>query len=516
MKKSLRLLALLLLLILLPLHPVLAQQPKTTISSLLPYRHLSLQQSGTAFRFRSGPTLPATCRVGDVFYKTGADAGQYNCTATNTFTIVGGGSSPPFADDTAIIKNAADGTKLIRISAAGITTGTERVWTAPDSNTTIPILSQVITFAGPTAPRTYTLPDSAQTIAGLGVAQTFTANQTFPNTGFRLLDTGADHVTTIKQNSDEAADRTLNIPALGANKTLALIDLAQTFSGNQTFSNLVIVPAGTVGAPSVTTGTTTGLYFNTDLVGFAVGSGTSALTVDRSGSSIRISQINSAGTMIFRLGASAVLNLFGTSVGIGTSTFGTNAASVLQLANGVAPTTSPVDSVALYSADAAAGDANLFVRNEQGRFERLSGLHRTVLTQFDKTTDTTLANITGLTFNVEAGKTYSFEANLFVDGGSGAGAKYAIAGTATATTVIYNVRSVSDGTPPVEVIQQRATALGTGLGDNQSGSLFTKLKGTIIVNGAGTITVQFAQNTSNANTSSVLVGSYFHLFPNGT
>jgi hypothetical protein len=51
--------------------------------------------------------------------------------------------------------------------------------TLPASSTTIPIISQVLTFSGPSAARTYTLPDSNQTLAGLAVAQTFTSTQTF-------------------------------------------------------------------------------------------------------------------------------------------------------------------------------------------------------------------------------------------------------------------------------------------------------------------------------------------------
>lgn len=49
----------------------------------------SAQGSSTAFRFRTGTPLPSTCRVGDVFYKNSATAGQYNCTATNTWTLAG-------------------------------------------------------------------------------------------------------------------------------------------------------------------------------------------------------------------------------------------------------------------------------------------------------------------------------------------------------------------------------------------------------------------------------------------
>jgi hypothetical protein len=35
-------------------------------------------------------TLPTTCRVGDVYYKTGSLAGFYNCSATNTWTLPSG------------------------------------------------------------------------------------------------------------------------------------------------------------------------------------------------------------------------------------------------------------------------------------------------------------------------------------------------------------------------------------------------------------------------------------------
>jgi hypothetical protein len=43
---------------------------------------------------KSGSTLPATCSVGEVFFKVGAAAGQnlYFCTATNTWTQMSGGA----------------------------------------------------------------------------------------------------------------------------------------------------------------------------------------------------------------------------------------------------------------------------------------------------------------------------------------------------------------------------------------------------------------------------------------
>ncbi len=49
-------------------------------------------QSQVNTHVSTGSTLPATCRVGDVFTKTGTSAGFYRCSATNTWTLVGAGS----------------------------------------------------------------------------------------------------------------------------------------------------------------------------------------------------------------------------------------------------------------------------------------------------------------------------------------------------------------------------------------------------------------------------------------
>lgn len=89
------------------------------------------------------------------------------------------GGSLPVADTTSLVEGSSDGTKEVRIEADGITTGTVRVWTAPDADTTIPVISQVLTFSGPTAARTITLPDANFTAARTDAAQTFTGAQRF-------------------------------------------------------------------------------------------------------------------------------------------------------------------------------------------------------------------------------------------------------------------------------------------------------------------------------------------------
>jgi hypothetical protein len=51
-------------------------------------------------------------------------------------------------------------------------------------------------------------------------ANTFTANNTFPNTGLRILDTNASHALTITTNSNITADRTLTVTTGDASRTL--------------------------------------------------------------------------------------------------------------------------------------------------------------------------------------------------------------------------------------------------------------------------------------------------------
>ena len=130
--------------------------------------------------------------------------------------------------------------------------------------------------------------------------------------------------------------------------------------------------------------------------------------------------------------------------------------------------------------------------------------------QFDKTTNTTLANVTGLvTENLVAGKTYSFAAELFVDADATGGSKYAIAGTATATAIKYQIEMTCDASSLL-VITSRQTALAGSAGQAGCTAGITRISGTITVNASGTLAVQFAQNASNG-TSSVLTMSKFEV-----
>lgn len=131
-----------------------------------------------------------------------------------------------------------------------------------------------------------------------------------------------------------------------------------------------------------------------------------------------------------------------------------------------------------------------------------------VSTQFDKTTSTTLADVTGLSVTVTAGRTYSFRAVLIVSADATGGGKYSIAGTATATAFRMSVANARFDTSAWAAIGTNTT-MGTALaGHAGSTAYFVTIEGFITVNAGGTLTVQFAQNASNG-TSSVLVGSTF-------
>lgn len=198
--------------------------------------------------------------------------------------------------------------------------------------------------------------------------------------------------------------------------------------------------------------------------------------------------------------------------GVNLSAWGTSAAKVIGISSGTAPSTSPANAVQLWVADSAADDANLYARNEAGKVERLTGLSSRVSMQFDKASSAALANITGLTFNLPAGSTNSFRAVLYTTSDTAGGIQVAVGGTATATAIRYE--GISFDGAAVKT-QTRATALGGAVcAVTAVSAAKCELDGTITVNAAGTLTVQFAQNASNGNPSSVLVGSFFTIQSN--
>ncbi len=133
---------------------------------------------------------------------------------------------------------------------------------------------------------------------------------------------------------------------------------------------------------------------------------------------------------------------------------------------------------------------------------------------FTKSANTTLNDIAGssvnLTHNVDAGATYKFRAVLHIDADATGGLKYQLSGTATTTNIIYwhHGFGVSAG----QVLGLRSTALNDAKDTNSVNTYYVVVEGSVTVNAAGTLVLQFAQKTASGS-SSVKRGSTFELIP---
>jgi hypothetical protein len=125
------------------------------------------------------------------------------------------------------------------------------------------------------------------------------------------------------------------------------------------------------------------------------------------------------------------------------------------------------------------------------------------------TSSTVLIDVAGLSVNVSPGRTYSFEVYLTCTDAAAGGVRAAIGGTCTATAIVYD--GLVRDTNAIKGMAN-ATALGTVVASSTTtatSGIVIEIRGSITVNAAGTLTVRFAQNTSNATASTVKRGSYF-------
>lgn len=138
--------------------------------------------------------------------------------------------------------------------------------------------------------------------------------------------------------------------------------------------------------------------------------------------------------------------------------------------------------------------------------------HARTSADFSKTSDTTFADITGLSVTLAAGKTYGFRVVLFTSWGAAGGIKINLNGTATVTSLISDFQAWGDNTPLSHV---QAAALNV-TGVNQSGVAYAISKiiieGTITVNAGGTFTVRSAQVNSDGTPATVKRGSTLNVW----
>jgi len=129
-------------------------------------------------------------------------------------------------------------------------------------------------------------------------------------------------------------------------------------------------------------------------------------------------------------------------------------------------------------------------------------------TQFDKTSNTTLGNITMSSNQVlVAGKTYIVKGWFSITAGAAGGLKMALASAAITVTSMRLNAIAFNGTTAVS--NTTVTALTSNFVAFTGVVTDVYIEGSIVVNVGGTLRIQMAQNVSDATTTSVLTGSTF-------
>jgi hypothetical protein len=125
------------------------------------------------------------------------------------------------------------------------------------------------------------------------------------------------------------------------------------------------------------------------------------------------------------------------------------------------------------------------------------------------TSNTTLANVTGLAIALTAGKTYNCYGHLTVTASGASGgiqASLVASGGLTATSASFTAANFNGATTNARTT---ATALGSAIGGATAVSTDVQIDGAIVVNAGGTLNVQAAQNASNITTTTVGQNSTF-------
>jgi hypothetical protein len=118
--------------------------------------------------------------------------------------------------------------------------------------------------------------------------------------------------------------------------------------------------------------------------------------------------------------------------------------------------------------------------------------------------NTTLAAVPALGVTLRAGKTYLIRAVLFTTANVAHGNKVDLGGGTATVTAFRGIGQIYGAAAPANT---RLTAITTSIGANAD-NLMIVLEARIVVNAAGTLVVQHAQNTSGATNSTIQAGSY--------
>ena len=197
---------------------------------------------------KAGTTLPASCSIGETFFKTDALAGAnlYGCTATNVWSVLGGSTgATSFTQLTDLKVTRTSGTQLsiaagvvlvggvsypIPAGTVGIAAGTGTVRIAIDTSVT------------PPTGKVYYTPGMSVTCAGLGSCTTPVAGAAFSTDDLQVA------TWTSTSNTFDANGSTDLRGIISRNRTLTGSGLISSTSGHtQTISvNTAVLPIFTL------------------------------------------------------------------------------------------------------------------------------------------------------------------------------------------------------------------------------------------------------------------------------
>lgn len=191
----------------------------------------------------------------------------------------------------------------------------------------------------------------------------------------------------------------------------------------------------------------------------------------------------------------------------GGVSFSTSATTDTTSATNITSGTLPAARLSTFPSITPTSDATIDIGTVTSRVREITtALNSYCTTQLDKTSDTALANATGMSVTLQSGGVYIFQVSFMTTSNATGGAKFDLGGGTVTATVIRWHAEVFAGSGAASTGAQN-TSLTSTVGATAAVALVT-VYGYINVNVGGTLIPRFAQNASFGTASSLYAGSW--------